>query len=288
MSGAAIQTDGLTKTYKNKKKTLLALDHLSLEIKEGETFGFIGPNGAGKTTAIKILIGLTFATSGKASLFGESVLNSKARNAIGYLSEVAAYSPHFEAEELLCAFGAMQGLNKIDCGKRAEELLKLVGLFERRKSRLGEFSKGMLQRFGIAQALLHNPKLVILDEPTSGLDPIAQHDVLKLLHDLKAAGMTIFFSSHRLTEVEGLCDHVGIINKGGLIFHGTIPELEAKESTVPFNVRFKLGEGVQQETVECEALHRQLSKLISGGATILSVSPARSSLEEIFVKMVTR
>lgn len=288
MSGLAIHTENLTKAYKNKGKTVLALDSLSLEIKKGETFGFIGPNGAGKTSTIKILTGLTFATSGKAWLFERSVFDPKSHDGIGCLSEVAAYSPHFEAEELLDAFGAIQGLSAKKRREKSSELLKLVGLFDRRKSRLGEFSKGMLQRFGIAQALIHDPLLLILDEPTSGLDPIAQREVLTLLHDLKRRGITIFFSSHRLTEVEGLCDHVGIINKGKLIFHGTIPELEARESTVPFLVRYKSADGMNETTVEREALHKRISELVSNQAVILSVSPVRSSLEDIFIKMVSR
>jgi len=297
---SAINTEALTKTYRAKKgKTVAALHPLTLEVKAGETFGFIGPNGAGKTTAIKILTGLLFPTSGKAFLFDKSVLLASARKTIGYLSEVAAYSPLFEALELLNAFGTIQGIPRNICAQKSEELLKLVGLFERRKSRLGEFSKGMLQRFGIAQALLHEPRLLILDEPTSGLDPIAQREVLNLLHDLKGHGITIFFSSHRLTEVEGLCDHVGIVNRGNIIFQGTLTQLEAQKSLVPFLVRFKpsekpyslsraLAEGLYETTVKRELLHQCLSDLIALGATVVSVSPQRSTLEEIFIHLITR
>lgn len=226
---SAIRTESLAKAYKGKKgKPLHALNPLHLDIQEGTTFGFIGPNGAGKTTLIKILIGLLFPTSGKAFLFDSPAADPAARRRIGYLSEVAAYSPTFEAMELLTAFGRLHGMSANECEKSAREMLALVGLSERAESRLGEYSKGMLQRFGIAAALLHGPSVLILDEPTSGLDPIAQREVLDILHRLKNRGMTIFFSSHRLSEVGGLCDTVGIVSLGDLIFQGTIAQLEAQ------------------------------------------------------------
>ncbi len=303
---SAIQIQNLTKSYKGKKRQVIhALKKLNLEIKSGETFGFIGPNGAGKTTTIKILTGLLFPTGGTATLFGKSVLDPKARASIGYLSEVAAYSPYFEAEELLMAFGALDGIPRRETEKRSRELLELVGLLDRSRSRLGEFSKGMLQRFGIAQALLHNPSLLILDEPTSGLDPIAQREVLDILHRLKDQGITIFFSSHRLVEVEGLCDYVGIVSLGDLIFYGTLTQLETQEAHTPFSVRFKdttsakpesspplqsrVLEGDMHETiVEREMLDNALRDLQARGATIVSVAPKRSPLEDIFVRLVTR
>lgn len=298
----AIQTESLTKIYRGKKgKKIPALLNLNLEIKEGETFGFIGPNGAGKTTAIKILTGLAFPTSGKAFLFGKAVSDCASRTSLGYLSEVVSYSPYFDAEELLFAFGTIHGLSRVECQKRSRELLELVGLWERRKSRVGEFSKGMLQRLGIAVALLPNPSLLILDEPTSGLDPVAQREVLAILQSLKGYGITIFFSSHRLVEVEGLCDSVGVISLGDCIFHGTLSDLERKDTQTPFLIRFhsapaisglgdavprRLEENLYEVKVDRENLDRSIHRLHSQNAKIFSVVPQHSPLEDLFVRMI--
>lgn len=304
---SAIKTENLTKIYPGKNgKKIQALGQLNLDIKQGSTFGFIGPNGAGKTTAIKILIGLTFATSGKAYLFGKPSADPAARRSMGYLSEVAAYSPHLEAQELLSAFGAMCGLGRLEREKRTLELLDLVGLKERRKSRLGEFSKGMLQRFGIAQALLHKPSLLILDEPTSGLDPILQREVLDVLLRLKEQGITIFFSSHRLIEVEGLCDNVGIVSLGNLIFQGTLSQLEnQQQQTTPFIIRFQakdgnvpaailnkktrpLGDNKHEVIAEQSSLNQALEYLHDSGLTITSILPQHPPLEDTFIDMIEK
>jgi len=305
MSALAVQTENLTKTYKGKRgKEIHALGELNLEINAGTTFGFIGPNGAGKTTTIKILIGLIFPTRGKATVFGHPAALPVSRKNLGYLSEVASYSPHLEAEELLLAFGTLHGMSAVDSAKNAKELLDLVGLLPRQKSKLGEFSKGMLQRFGIAQALLHNPKLLILDEPTSGLDPIAQREILDVLTRLKNQGITIFFSSHRLVEVQGLCDQVGIVSLGNLIFNGTISQLEAKQQNVPYIIRFHLksqasaprfgGESPRQidgtlheVTVQQRNLNQALHEIQSQGIEITSIVPKRLPLEEVFIRMIT-
>lgn len=304
---AAIRTEKLTKSYKDKKKKFVsALKNLSLEIQSGETFGFIGPNGAGKTTAIKILTGLAFPTSGRAFLFDQPVYLPSSRRRMGYLSEVAAYSPYFDAEEILLATSAIHEIDRAKAAKKCADLLKLVGLDKRKNSRLGEFSKGMLQRLGIAQSLVNDPQLLILDEPTSGLDPIGQREMLTILHSLKKRGITIFFSSHRLAEVEGLCDHVAIINLGELIFQGTITQLEKQDVETPFLIRYKkvfqkgavlnfpniasrtLDENLFEITVEQKALDRSLHHLQEAGVTIMSVSPQRSPLEDIFIHMISQ
>lgn len=302
----AIRTEALRKVYKGKKgKQVVALHGLNLEVEAGTTFGFIGPNGAGKTSTIKILTGLGFPSSGHAYLHDVPSSRAAARKAIGFLPEVATYSSFFEAQELLTALGRMQGMAKTECGKKSEELLERVGLRDRSKSRLGEFSKGMLQRFGIAQALLHDPSILILDEPTSGLDPIAQRQVLSVLHDLKGSGITIFFSSHQLVEVEGLCDYVGIVDLGELIFYGTLSELESRETT-PFLIRYRQPESAQlhlktpslssraldgdvrEICIERSALDKALSELHESGGTVVAVLPQRFPLEEIFVRMITQ
>jgi ABC-2 type transport system ATP-binding protein len=304
---SAIQTFDLTKIYKGKKKkTIQALKSLNLKVDQGTTFGFVGPNGAGKTTTIKILCGLGFQTGGQAVLMGKPSFLPEARKSIGYLSEVASYSPYFVADELLLAFGKLQGLSFVEAQEKSEKLLKSVGLYERKKSRLGEFSKGMLQRFGIAQALLHDPSILILDEPTSGLDPIGRQEVLQVLHDLKKTGLTLFFSSHQLIEVEGLCDYVGIIDLGDLIFRGTLAELEAQETESPFLIRFKpsdnrkivfdfpllfqrnLDNHVEEIGVERTLLDKTLNGIHSSGGEVVAVFPQKFPLEEIFVKMISK
>lgn len=303
----AIQTLDLVKIYKGKKKKQIqALNSLNLSVEQGMTFGFVGPNGAGKTTTIKILCGLGFQTSGKALLMGKPSALPEARKSIGYLSEVASYSPYFVAEELLAAYGKLQNLTVSASQEKAEKLLKMVGLYDRRKSRLGEFSKGMLQRFGIAQALLHDPSILILDEPTSGLDPIGRQEVLKILHDLKKTGLTLFFSSHQLIEVEGLCDYVGIIDSGDLIFRGTLAELEAQEIDSPFLIRLKLSsdqrnsfhfpllfqrnleDHVQEIGVDRNLLDKALNDIHSSGGEVLAVFPQKFPLEEIFIKLISK
>jgi ABC-2 type transport system ATP-binding protein len=302
----AIRVENLEKKYRGKKgKYISAINGINFEIEAGSIFGFVGPNGAGKTTTIKILCGLAFPTRGCAYLFDEPVSHPSARNTIGYLSEVSAYSPYFEAQELLVALGRLHGIPYRECKEKALQLLQRVGLYERRKSRLGEFSKGMLQRFGIAQALLHDPKILILDEPTSGLDPIAQRGVLNILHDLKGTGMTIFFSSHQLVEVEGLCDYVGIISRGDLIFNGTLSQLEAMETQTPFLVRYQepnhktlnlqvttrssrnLEGNIKEICIDRNFLDKALNEIHSAGGTVVAVLPQRFPLEEIFVRMIT-
>lgn len=228
----AIYTENLCKTYKAGVKTIKALDNLNLEVNAGDIFGFIGQNGAGKTTAIKIFTGLIYKDSGQAEVFDNPAGSIEAKRRIGFLPEVSYYYKFLEARDLLSFYASLQGLSGKKLTKRVDETLELVKLSDFKKLKLKEYSKGMLQKFGIAQSMVGDPEILILDELTSGLDPIAQHEVMDILKNLKTSGKTIFFSSHRLSEVESICDKVGILHKGKLIKHGNINDIFSKTETL--------------------------------------------------------
>lgn len=202
-----------------------AVDGLSLAVAEGETFGFLGTNGAGKTTTIKILLGLTPSDSGRAAIFGKDPRDVHTRRKIGYMPETAYYYPFLKAGELLAFYGRLCGMNKSEIKKRTEELLVDVGLVNVAGKQLKTFSKGMLQRVGIAQALLHDPDLLILDEPFTGLDPLAKIHFRDLILNLKRKGKTVFFSSHELSEAELICDRVAILKEGRCVYDGLTTEI---------------------------------------------------------------
>ncbi len=298
----AIEFNQLTKCYRTKTEDRHALKGLSLSVESGQIFGFAGPNGAGKSTAIKILIGLVQATSGTASVFGHRCGSREGRALLGFLPEVTLYHEFMGAEELLRIHAHLSGLPKTEHQSRCQEVLEQVGLWERRKSRLKEFSKGMKQKFGIAQALLGRPKLLVLDELTSGLDPTAQHNLLLLLEELKGQGYTIFFSSHHLEEIERVCDAAAIIHLGELRASGTLEELLGFGVKASLRVTFPNGwpegetsEGwtVDQSTGE---FHRivlrtevgdQLDRVRALGGQILEVTKSADSLERLFHRLTS-
>jgi ABC-2 type transport system ATP-binding protein len=198
---------------------------LNLSIRAGEVFGFLGPNGAGKTTTMNVLLGFVNATSGAAFLFGVDVREPIARQRIGYLPELTYYYRFLTAEELLRFYARIFGIPRAEANRRIDQLLKLVELDSARKRPIKNYSKGMQQRVGLAQALINNPELLILDEPTSGLDPLGRMKVREIIQRLKNEGKTVFFSSHELGEVETVCDRVAIINQGELKVEGRVAEL---------------------------------------------------------------
>ena len=217
----AIELDRLSKTYPDGTE---ALHDLSLALGRGEVFGFLGPNGAGKTTTIKMLLGFTPPTSGTVRILGGDPLHPDTRRQIGYLPEVANYYPFMTVEELLRFYGRVSDMPRTRIDERIDELVPLVGLAEARRRQLKHYSKGMLQRAGIAQALLHDPDLLILDEPTTGLDPLVRMQMRDIIQDLRAQGKTVFFSSHELSEAELICDRVGILRRGRLCWCGPTKE----------------------------------------------------------------
>ena len=220
-SGSAVDIDSVSRSFGSVK----AVDGLSLVLAPGEIVGFLGTNGAGKTTTIKMTLGLLAPTSGTVKVLGGDPSDPRVRSHIGYMPEVATYYPYLDARELLSFYGGICGLDAKTVRKRTDELLDAVGLADAAKRPLKTYSKGMLQRAGIAQALLNDPDLLVLDEPFTGLDPLARIHFRELLLDLKRRGKTVFFSSHELGETELLCDRVAIMKKGHCVYQGPVKDL---------------------------------------------------------------
>src|SRR5437660_6204971 len=221
---AAIQIQGLTKKYLQRGE-VVAVDNLSLAVEEGEIFGFLGPNGAGKTTTIKVLLGLIFPTSGTATVLGRPAGDIEMKRQVSYLPESPYFYDHLTGGELLDFYGRLFALPNDVRAQRVDELMELVGLKNDKAKQLKQYSKGMLQRIGIAQALVNDPKLLIFDEPTSGLDPVAHIEIRNLILSLREKGKTVFLSSHQLSDVELVCDRVAILNYGRMVKTGAVEEL---------------------------------------------------------------
>jgi ABC-2 type transport system ATP-binding protein len=222
-----IEVEDLFKVY----HTVVAVDDVSFVMYRGEAFGFLGPNGAGKSTIVKMLTGLVLPTSGRIRILGQPISNLAMRRHIGYLPELPTFHRWLQAGEFLRFHGHLYGMRGAALKKRCGEVLELVGLGGHENQRLGTFSKGMLQRIGLAQAILNHPKLLLLDELVSGLDPVGQRDMRDLLRHLKSEGMGIFLNSHQLADVEALCDRVAIISEGHILKVGA-PESLFDESPV--------------------------------------------------------
>ena len=292
----AIETTNLSKSYRSGfwMTKFQALSNLDLQVEEGEIFGFVGPNGAGKTTTIKILTGLQEATGGSAKLLGRSTSDASSRHQLGFLPERPYFYTHVSARELLRFYGRLFGIHGSDLDKRIDVLLDRVGMTDFSSSPLGKYSKGMLQRIGICQALLHEPAILIFDEPMSGLDPIGRALVRDVILEEREKGKTVFFSSHVLSDVEAVSDRVAILVQGELRGVGTIEELTGLTSK-RFECSFVCSEKISfGEKVEChgslqkvrigeEKLFDLMELLRAKGACIEQVVPIRKSLEEVFV-----
>jgi ABC-2 type transport system ATP-binding protein len=301
-----IELTRLTKDYETgflKKKRVRALDHLSLEVWRGEIFGFLGPNGAGKTTTLKLLMRLIYPTDGDARILGRSIDDVETHSRIGYLPENPYFYDYLSGRELLDYTAALFGMPGDVAAKRGKELLALVGLDSQRANRqLRKYSKGMLQRIGIAQALVNDPEVVFLDEPMSGLDPIGRREVRDLLLSLRAQGKTVFFSSHILSDVEALCDRAAILSRGKLHRCGTVQELTGSEDAA-FEVvavgippsaleRFSQIVSLQSAAATPNGVHLvlrddggvddALALIRDCGGKLVSVNPRRVSLEDLF------
>lgn len=222
-----LRIEGLTKFYQRgfRNQKVVALDRLDLEVEAGEIFGFLGPNGAGKTTTIKLLLGLLHPAAGRAWILGRTIDEVDVKQDVGYLPESPYFYEYLTADEFLTFYGQLFGLSGRGLAKKVDELLELVTMAHARRLPLGKFSKGMLQRIGIAQALINDPKLVILDEPMSGLDPIGRRDVRDIILRLRDGGKTVFFSTHILPDVEMICDRIAILVKGRLRAVGAVQDL---------------------------------------------------------------
>jgi len=302
----AIETFDLTKVYKSRfgLRRWLAVDRLNLKVEAGRVFGFLGPNGAGKTTTIMMLLGNIYPTAGSATLLGHPIRNLEVRRRIGFLPEKFQFHEFLSAQELLELHGRLCRMPRRQVMKRIPEVLELVGLSERRDSKIREFSKGMQQRIGLAQAILNDPELIILDEPTSALDPIGRGDVRDLINHLKAAGKTIFLNSHLLSEIEMTCDQVAILKGGRLMRQGRIEDLLAAPSTVemrilnlnPVLVRemerlahnvSANGQVVKASVADEEAIAGLVSAIVRLDGKLVSLIPKRESLEDMFIRVVT-
>ncbi len=297
MDQPAIQVIGLHKSFGDNH----AVRGVDLEIQRGEVFGFLGPNGAGKSTVVKIVLGLVRASAGEVTVLGHPAGTLEARRQIGFLPETFRFHEWMRASEFLDFHGKLAGLSREVRSRRASEMLEVVGLGHRRDDRLSTFSKGMLQRIGLAQALLAEPPLVVLDEPTSALDPIGRRDVRDVIRELRAAGATVFLNSHLLSEVEQVCDRVAIINRGEVVAAGNLHELlESRE------VELRLGDGAEaalqaagleppaerladgryQVTANSDAdVARITAHLANAGVPIYEVRVRSDSLEDLFVRL---
>ena len=309
MTDPAIETSGLAKTYAGRPP-VHALRPLSLRVDAGETFGLLGPNGAGKTTLVKLLLGLAHPSEGTATLFGRPVADAEARRPVGYLPEGHRFPPFLSARDTLDLFARMAGVEAADRERRAGELLDLVRLAGAADRPVGTFSKGMLQRLGIAQALVNRPRLVILDEPTDGVDPVGRREIRTLIETLRADGVTVFLNSHLLSEVERVCTRVAILKDGRLVRDGTVDDLTRRgrawhlvSTALPPETAAALADAVAPEADGAPprpdglarslvtlphraALNAVLDRLRADGVEVEAVEPARLSLEDLFVEVV--
>ncbi|MGI6455651.1 MAG: ABC transporter ATP-binding protein [bacterium] len=303
---AILRIQNLTKDYKMGfwGKRHRALDSLNLEVHEGEIFGFLGPNGAGKTTTIKILLRIIFPTSGTAWLLDQELGEAIQHHKIGYMPENPYFYRFLTGKEFLRFYARLAGLPHEDADKKAEHLLDLVGLNHAKKTRLAHYSKGMVTRVGLAQALITDPALLLLDEPMSGLDPIGRREIRDLILELKERKKTIFFCSHILADVEMLCDRIAILNKGKLIQEGTVREIIASGESdyvvsldeVPEHLHPRLIELAKRHEViggilrlttrDRDSAQAVAQMAVAGNARLIEVRPDRGTLEEYFVREV--
>jgi len=313
----AIAINDLVKEFTNftGSQRVLAVDHLNLEVDEGELYGFLGPNGAGKTTTIKILLGILYPTSGSCSIMGKIIsstaflapetISPSLKKNIGYLPEGPYFHEFMTAEEVLRFYGRLYGMNGASLRKRIHDTLEEVGLTFAKKRIVKNYSKGMRQRLGLAQALMSDPKILILDEPTTGLDPIARREIRDTLMRLgKEGGKTLFICSHELSEVEIMCDRVGILRKGTLVHEGRVvdllyarhsTELETKDLPAETWAAFEReGARIVQEQSglirvllqDSNRLYEAIDALKGAGAPLLAVHPRRMTLEDLFIETV--
>jgi len=297
----AIEIHNLSKQYPVgfwKKQMRTALKPLELTVAVGETFGFLGPNGAGKTTTLKLLMGILFPTSGSARILGKDFHDPEIKKRIGFLPEQPYFYDYLSAPELLDYYARLSGMSSSERSPRIPQMLERVGLSDVGNKQLRKFSKGMLQRVGIAQAIIHDPEVLFLDEPMSGLDPLGRHEIRELIQSLKDAGKTIFFSTHILSDAEALCDRVGVIHKGELRGVGVVNDLRSAAdgkseiiwqgsgalSAVAADVVDSHVTGdLVRATASSDRLDLILGKLRQEHARLVSVTPLHGTLEEYFL-----
>ena len=275
-AGAAVAVEGLTKVFPVpfRRKSITAVRDLNLRVEAGEVYGLLGPNGSGKSTTLKIILGLAWPTRGRTEIFGRDSSLVESRQAVGFLPENPYFYKFLTGEETLRFFGKLCRVNGSRLKSHVRELLELVGLTNARDQRLSTYSKGMLQRIGLAQALINEPKLVVLDEPTAGVDPAGSRDIRNLIVDLKQRGITVLLSSHLLTQVQEICDRVGILARGVLVREGRLEELIAIENR---------SELVLENA--SEALVKEIEKLAANSnARLIDRRKSTTTLERLFLE----
>jgi len=301
-----ITTKNLSKEYSSKsfsKEKILALNNFSFEVESGEIFGILGPNGAGKTTLIKILLGITHRTSGEVKIFDREISDESYKKKTGYLPENHKFPNYLTGEQVLNFFGKLSGMNSIDVKKKSEEYLKLVDMEKWKNTKIKKYSKGMLQRLGLAQSILNNPELIFLDEPTDGVDPIGRKEIRDILNNLKKEGKTIFLNSHLLSEVELICDRVAILNKGTLVKSGRVEDITALSNNYKFNTS-KIEEKTlnsllsnhkatingsnefSYNTGSVEELNKLIDFLRQNNVMIHSIVREKDTLENMFINLI--
>jgi ABC-2 type transport system ATP-binding protein len=299
---AAIEIQGLSKTYKIgfwRKVEKLALHPLHLQVEDGEIFGYLGPNGAGKTTTLKLLMGIIFATAGAARILGYDWRDPAVKAQIGFLPEHPYFYDHLSAPELLEYYAQLSGVPAKERSARTRTILERVGLRDVGRLQLRKFSKGMLQRVGIAQAILHDPRVVFLDEPMSGLDPIGRREVRDLILELKNEGKTVFFSTHILSDAEALCDRVAVLNRGEVRGFCNVADLtsavtgkieitwvgdEGKPGIAALGGEWHKSGATYGAQLREDQMTAAIDAIRRSGARLVSVIPVRSTLEDYFVE----
>jgi ABC-2 type transport system ATP-binding protein len=301
----AIETKSLSKIYSTAfgKKKVNALSEVSLKISHGTIFGLLGPNGAGKTTFVKLLLGITYPTLGSGILLNEPISNYTVKKKIGYLPENHRYPGYLKGIEVLRFFGKLSGMSGKDLEIKIDELLELVKLSEWGKSKVKTYSKGMMQRLGLAQSLLNDPDLVFLDEPTDGVDPIGRKEIRDILLELKSRSKTILLNSHLLSEVEMITDRVGILNKGKLLREGSVKELTERKAEYKISLSeseidtnkfsdnnisiMKNSDGsLSVKLDDVESLNMLIDNLRKNGFLIREIEHNKSTLEEMFISLI--
>ncbi len=281
-----VEINALSKEYKVKKKRIRALDNLSLTIQKGEIFGFLGPNGAGKSTTIKILTDQIRATSGSATIFGIQSNKAEARRQIGYLPENPAFYDFMTAREYLSFTGKCFNMPESSLAERTNQVLATLDLLDAANRPLKGFSKGMTQRLGLAQALLHDPDLFIFDEPMSGLDPVGRAMVKKIIKDLKNKGKTVFFSTHITSDVEVVCDRVGILVKGRLVAIDSVEHIMAT-GIEGYIIQIRGQDNKTEEIkVSNSELNGVIARLLADNVKIERVNPVAHNLEDFFLDTI--
>ena len=303
---AIISTKNITKEFSAKsfsKEKITALNKFTFEVNQGEIFGLLGPNGAGKTTLVKVLLGILFPNEGEAQIFEKDINDESIKSKIGYLPENHKFPNYLNGEQVLRYFGKLSGMSDIDAKKKTEEYLKLVDMEKWKKTKIKKYSKGMMQRLGMAQALINDPELIFLDEPTDGVDPIGRKEIRDILINLKSQGKTVFLNSHLLSEIELICDRVAILNKGVLIKEGSIEEMTTSEDNYKF-ITTEMSEEVvnailtkykavlqsnhefQYRSDDLKGVNDVIDFLRSKKVLIQDVTKEKNTLESMFINLI--